>query len=464
MPKSIQELRDDLSHKIRSQADLVERVEKAGNVLSKEEQEMFDSLGKEADAIKSEIKHIEEHEKRVAEAKRRTEELNDMIPRITDPAPPSDPQKGPKDDTRISVKSYGSRFGKLKAFSGNDAEYNAFRSGAWFLASFYNNYKAQRICQEHGIQFRNALSEGSNTAGGYLVPDEFSQAIVDLRESYGVFRKHARIVPMGRDTLHIARRVSGVTASFVGENPSSGQSSSDPVWDGIQLTAKKLSVTTLFSTELDEDAMISIADNLASEFAYAFALKEDQCGFIGDGSSTYGGIVGVQTKFNNDLTLVGAVDVATASHDLFSEIDQTDLATLMGTLPQYARMNAKWFCSQACADIVFGRLMASAGGNTIQTLQGDYRPSYLGHEIVVSQVLNSTLTANDNTTMLLFGDLSKAATIGERRGISVSRTNDRYWELDQIGLKATERVDIVVHDVGDTSVAGPIVALIGSTS
>jgi len=461
MPQSIQELRDKLSHKTMSAQDIVDRAEKENRILTADEQKLFDAACTEAEEIKAEIKHIEEHEKRAKEAKRRMEELNAFQPRQSQPTQPA---TDPEPEPRIAVKSYGARFGKLKAFKN---ERDAYLSGAWYLASFHNSFKAQRICSENGIpygsNYRNALSEGTNSAGGYLVPDEFSQAIIDLRESYGVFRRYARIVPMGRDTLHIARRQSGVTASFVGENPSSS-STSDPAWDGVQLTAKKLSVTTLFSTELDEDAMISIADNLAGEFAYAFALKEDQCGFIGDGSSTYGGIVGVQTKFNNDLTLVGAVDVANATHDLFSEIDQTDLATLMGTLPQYARMNAKWFCSQACADIVFGRLMASAGGNTIQTLQGDYRPSYLGHEIVVSQVLNSTLTANDNTTMLLFGDLSMAATIGERRGITVSRTNDRYWELDQIGLKATERLDIVVHDVGDGTNAGPIVALIGSTS
>jgi hypothetical protein len=35
----------------------------------------------------------------------------------------------------------------------------------------------------------------------------------------------------------------------------------------------------------------------------------------------------------------------------------------------------------------------------------------------------------------------------------------RYFEFDQIGLRATERLDIVVHEVGTASAAGPIVAL-----
>jgi hypothetical protein len=33
------------------------------------------------------------------------------------------------------------------------------------------------------------------------------------------------------------------------------------------------------------------------------------------------------------------------------------------------------------------------------------------------------------------------------------------WERDQIGVRGTERFDIVVHDYGSNSAAGPIVGL-----
>jgi HK97 family phage major capsid protein len=51
--------------------------------------------------------------------------------------------------------------------------------------------------------------------------------------------------------------------------------------------------------------------------------------------------------------------------------------------------------------------------------------------------------------------------MGERRGITVKTSEERYFEYDQIAIQATERVDINVHDVGDATTAGPIVALIG---
>jgi HK97 family phage major capsid protein len=64
--------------------------------------------------------------------------------------------------------------------------------------------------------------------------------------------------------------------------------------------------------------------------------------------------------------------------------------------------------------------------------------------------------------MIAFGDLSLAATMGERRGVTVKTTQDRYLEFDQIGIRGTERFDINVHDLGNSNIAGPIVGLIGN--
>jgi HK97 family phage major capsid protein len=80
----------------------------------------------------------------------------------------------------------------------------------------------------------------------------------------------------------------------------------------------------------------------------------------------------------------------------------------------------------------------------------------------VTQTLPSTGTLN-NKVLLMFGDLSQASTMGSRRGIRFQTTDVRYWETDEIGVKGTERFDIVVHDVGDATTCGPVVALLGNT-
>ena len=401
-------------------------------------------LRKQIDAAKAAEAKLEEQRKAIADAATMVNTTSRKSAEAPQPSPTPE----------IEVVGHEARYGKLKAFKD---EKSALHCGHLIRGAFLGANAGQRTLgylSKRGIDFR-AMSESVNSGGGFLVPDEFSNAIVDLRETYGVFRRECRVLPMSRDTITIARRAGGVTAYFTAEG--AAITSSDKSFDAVQLTTKKLAALTYLSTELAEDAIINVADDIAQEMAYAFALKEDQCGFNGDGTSTYGGITGVTAKI---LGLAGAVDAA-SGHDTFAEIDATDLSTLMGKLPQYARTGAKWYCSQVAYDLVFSRLAFAAGGNTVQNINGAFGPSYYGYPIVVSQVLPTATTDISDTAMLLFGRLDLAATLGERRGVTIARSNEIKFVEDQIAIKATERIDINVHDVGDASTAGPIVALIG---
>lgn len=457
--RDIQELKEERSHKIRTVEDLSNKAKAEDRLLTDDEKAFCNSLMKESDDLGHEIAAIEDHHKFLERVENKVADLKKAPARQSSPSSVSNETPA----ERTSLPATAHRYGSLKAFKGEGADLKAYTSGQWLRAVFFNSYTAKRWCSDHGVDIHNALSEGTNTAGGYLVPAEFSQAIIDLREQYGVFRRNANLVPMGRDVIHIPKRVSGVTATFVDEN--SALTESDPVWTNVQLVAKKLGVMTRMSTEVAEDAIINLADTLASEMAYAFALKEDQCGFIGDGTSTYGGIEGVCKIFENNTSLAGSVVAATGSHDTFGEIDATDLATVMAKLPQYAEPMAKFYCSRTAYSLIFERLAIGAGGNTMTDVAGKYRPSYLGYPIEIVQVMNSGASTDySNLHLLLFGDLAKAAAMGERRGITVAESGHRYFDTDQIAIKATERVDINVHSYGDTSTAGPIVCLLGGAS
>jgi HK97 family phage major capsid protein len=109
------------------------------------------------------------------------------------------------------------RASKLKNFRGDGAEERAHRFGNFALASLFGSEKAAVWCRENGVILVKAQSEGVNTAGGFLVPEEFSTDIIDLRDEYGMFRRLCQVVPMGRDTITVPRRVGGLTAYAVGE-------------------------------------------------------------------------------------------------------------------------------------------------------------------------------------------------------------------------------------------------------
>ncbi len=409
------------------------------------EQDKLDNLEKTIDDLKQQVAVVERAERRVSE----------LV------AIPGRPTIGGEVMRGTVYPEPRKLYSTMKAFKDRRtangrivrAEDAAFATGMWAKATIWSHQSAIDWCAQRGISTK-AQSEGVDSAGGFLVPEEMMRSIIDLREQYGVFRQEAQIVPMSRDTVNWPRRSGGVTAYFIGENQAVTESQAS--WDNVQLTAKKLGILTRFSTELEEDAIISIADWLTNEMAYAFASKEDDCGFNGDGTSTYGGVVGLSQKA---IAAAGAGSAFTAAtgHFLYGLLNMTDITSTMALLPNYALANAKFYMSQTCFAAAFERLIAASGGNTTDTLNGviDYR--FLGFPIVITQKLSLSALTITGTMMFAFGDLRLAAAMGERRQVSVRRSNERYFDADQVGMMATERVDIVCHDTGSATVAGPIV-------
>lgn len=358
-------------------------------------------------------------------------------------------------DVRIEAPRYRTK--ALKAFA-QQGEEAAYRSGMWALAMVHGNERAIRWCRDHGVLTRVA-SSSSISAGGAVVPEEMSSAIIDLREARGVARRLCDIKTMNSDTLTIPRRTGGVTAYFVGQHDATTES--DKSWDEVQLVAKEVSALSRVPMSYAEDAAIDVAEDLAREMAYAFADKEDECLINGDGTSTYGGIVGLRSKLVDGSHTAGAVD-ATSGTNLITEVDGDDLDTLRATLPEYAG-NPRWLVSKAFKNRVHDSITRAAGGNTLETLGGAPRPAYLGDEIVVSQVMPKALATDyENVVMALYGDFELGVTLGDRRGFTVQVLRERYAEYRQLGIIAYQRFDIVAHDLGDTSNAGPIVGLVGN--
>lgn len=378
---------------------------------------------------------------------------------------PEDRQVTPEiaDGSRIEVSApriY--RAGTLRSFKGPKADHNAYRSGKWLMATVMNDSDARQWCRDNGVEIR-VQTESVNTAGGFVVPTEMEDAIIDLRETYGVARQECRVHVMTSDHTTIPRRTGGVTAYFIGETTAITES--DKSWDQVELTAKKLGALTRMSTDLAEDSVINIADDLAGEMAYAFAVKEDQCLFDGDGTSTYGGMVGLRPKMI-DGSHVGSYVEAASPGDNWSEVDDSDLTNVEAALPLYADPEAKWYCSKTAKVAVFNRLIKAAGGVTGKEMAEGLGNLYDGYPITMSAAMptDDASAALDAVIMLIFGNVKMSTTLGSRRGITIKISDQRYIEYDQIGIQATERFCIVNHDIGGAvGVRGPVVGLLGNT-
>lgn len=346
---------------------------------------------------------------------------------------------------------------RLRAFRGPNAIEAARRAGTWAAWRLLGSESAAAFCADHGL--RASMSEAINTAGGFLVPDEMSTAIVVNREVYGAARRLADVRTMSRESQTIPVRTAGLTAAFVGESNEIPESGTE--WGSILLSPKKLAVLTRISSELDDDSIISMAENLADEAAWSFSKKEDDCFILGDGTSTYGGMQGLSSKFEDGTAWKGKITAA-ANHDTLAEIDSTDITDLMAACPEYALPGASFLCSGSAWGAIFCRLMGAAGGNTFIDISKPMPKSYLGYPIITCPSMPADPAADySGKVMILFGDFRRAVKFGSRREITMQADRSRYLEFDQIGVRATERFDLVVNDIGTTAAAGPVVALVG---
>ncbi len=361
---------------------------------------------------------------------------------------------------RIEVVTPGMfRFGKLRAFKGPKAEANAYSAGKFLLATVMGNADARQWCRDKGIELR-VQTEGINVAGGFVVPSVMERAIIDLREEYGNARRNCRILPMSSDHTVIPRRHSGVSATFIGET--TAITPGDKSWSQVELTAKKLGALTRISSDLNEDAIINIADDLAQEMAYAFSVKEDECCIDGDGTLTYGGMTGIRKKMIDGVH-VGSYVLAITTGNTWLTIDDADLMLMMQVIPKYARANSKWHCSPAAKVAVFDRLARAGSGNTTITLSEAALTKFNGYPIEEWPAMPTTTGTMTDEIMILLGDMRLSTTFGDRRGIVIKVSDQRYIEYDQIGIQATERFCINNHDIGGLLAAnrGPIVGLFG---
>lgn len=347
--------------------------------------------------------------------------------------------------------------GNLKGF---DNARDAYVSGRFLRALVNGDDDDRHFCRDNGVQFR-ALDGGNATKGAVFIPTQMETAIIRLREEYAVFAGQVNTRTMGTDTLTVPRWQSGLTAYPLGDNDTFTES--EPKYDQIQLVAKKWGTMTLMSSELSDDSLIDFAQEIANEAAYAHAKKEDECGFIGDGTSTYHGITGVFTKLEQAANAGSVFEVG--SGDLaFSDLTLADFETVMGQLPQYAVSGAKWYISRAGYYASMARLLDAAGGNAISDLASGVPMQFLGYPVVISQVLPSATTDLASTVLCAFGNLNLSSTMGRRRGITTRVTTERYIEKDQIGVFTNTRYDIVNHNLGDATNAGPVVGIITPAS
>lgn len=339
--------------------------------------------------------------------------------------------------------------GKLRAFKSQE---EAHTVGQWIKASYCNDAHARQWCDDHGVEVRT-MSESSNSAGGALVPDVMVANLIRLVDVYSVWASGMQQVPMGSDTVIFPKRVSGVTANWTGEN--SEISTSDPAVNQVQLVASKLTVGTKVSNEVLADSAIALGDFITEEFATAISAKLEAAAVAGDGTSTYGGVYGLKNKIGS-----ASVHTTGSGRDTWEELVAADFLGALGKLPRYALNGARWYISSVGFALAMQRLDMAAGGRV--SVEGGTGLQFAGFPVEITDQTHGTDTDFTNEIIAYFGRPDLAGMFGLRSQFATRVSTERYVEYDQTLFTGVARGTMVWHSVGDSSVAGPIVAIKGA--
>lgn len=304
---------------------------------------------------------------------------------------------------------------------------------------------------------QKAGSTTVNSTGGALVPEAFNAQLIWLTENYGASRRLANVVNLTTDVTYWPRKTALGAGAFLDENGTF--TATDNTYDNVALNPKLFGVLARLSNSLLEDSAVNIADDYSRSFAETYSKKMDDCYFNGDGSTTYGGMVGLLNSLVD-----GKVTSVAASGNSAEAVTAADITKLFGT-PANPGQNPTWIisCTRQIFARTFARLGYAAGGATmleytngaiINGLRTD--AMFGGFPVIFNQVTD--ITGGSGKKLIYFGDFSGSTMIGIRRDLRIKTSTERYFDQDQFGILGTTRFGVNIHGSGRTG-NGPIAVL-----
>lgn len=288
---------------------------------------------------------------------------------------------------------------------------------------------------------RRALSEGTDSAGGFTVPTIIAASFIDrLRKQMRVIQSGAKTVKLDESyKQNLARIATDTVPAWRAEAGSVAET--DPVFDNLPFVAKSLANLTKVSRELFQDS-VNIEELLVRSITQSFALELDRVALLGSGASNQPtGIVNTS----------GILTVTSAANG-----DQiTNWSKLISAKEKLLDANVEGPFSAIMAP----RTEAKFGGLQDTTNQPMQRPQFLDDVTFRSTTqigVTDTQGTSTNATKVIVGDFSQLV-FGIRSGLRVETLRERYADTMQLGFLAHLRADVQLeHAAAFVNVSGLI--------
>ena len=270
----------------------------------------------------------------------------------------------------------------------------------------------------------DALQIGTDSEGGYLIPDEFERTLLSGLEENNIFRTLANIIQTTSGDRKIPIVASHGSAAWVDEE--GAYSESDDAFAQITLGAYKLGTMMKVSDELLNDSVFDLENYLSGEFARRIGNAEEDAFINGDGIGKPTGILAAKGG--------GEIGVTTSSGTAFTA---DDLINLYHSLLTPYRKKAVWLMNDSTVQFI--RKLKDSNGQYLwqPSLVAGTPNTILGCPVMVSRYMPEIGAGNK---AVAFGDFSYFW-IADRQGRSFMRLNELFAAHGQVGFRGSQRVD-----------------------
>ena len=294
------------------------------------------------------------------------------------------------------------------------------RASDEYKRAFWNAMRSKAA----GYEVLNALQVGTDSEGGYLVPDEFERTLVEALEEENIFRGMAKIIQTASGDRKIPVVASKGTASWVDEEGAIPES--DDAFGQVSIGAYKLATMIKVSEELLNDSVFNLESYIAREFARRIGAKEEESFFIGDGTGKPTGIFNATGGAELGVTAASA-----------TAITVDEIMDLFYSLKSPYRKNAVFVMNDSTVKAI--RKLKDGNGQYLwqPSLTAGQPDTILNRPVKTSAYVPAIAAG---AKVIAFGDFGYYW-VADRQGRSFQRLNELFAATGQVGFKATQRVD-----------------------
>ncbi len=383
-----------LSTQFKDANDKREAEEKEQGEAQAETRQQLDKLN---DLVAKSEEKLQEHFDAVSDTQKRLEELELARQR-------------PGYDGKMSTEERGELRRNSMRFI---AKSICFESGGSGIPDITTAEKeAYATVKEEVEREFKALSVGTDTAGGFLVPPDYRNEMLRNITEATPARQVSRVITTSRDRVQIPSRT-GVFAAVRAGELSTRSETTGLVFGLKEIPAGEMYALVDVSFMMLEDAAFDIEQEIMTVASEQFAVKE--------GTEFISG-VGIDGSMEG-ITIAAGVTSQNSGHA--TQITADGLIGLFYALPEPYARNSTWLARRATWGVI--RKLKDGEGNYLWAPGLDGQPStMLGSPMVSAPDMvapTSGVTYTASTKPMAFGDFRKAYTMVDRLQMNVIRDN-----------------------------------------